>query len=72
MTDLDKLAQWQATMDMAIYKFEQRTGLKLAGLAPPEIAQKVKEWTKANKMRNERPFHLQRYEATDRPERLNS
>jgi hypothetical protein len=54
MTDLDRLAQWQATMDMAIYKLEKRTGLRLAGLSPSQIAQKVKEWPIANKMRSQR------------------
>ncbi len=49
MTNLDNLARWQATMDMAVYKFEKRTGLKLAGLSPPEISQRIKEWTSANK-----------------------
>lgn len=49
MTDLEKLAQWQATMDMAIYKMEKRTGLRLAGLSPSELSQKIKEWADANR-----------------------
>lgn len=72
MNELDRLAQWQATMDMAVYKFERRTGLRLVGLAPAEIAQRVQEWAKANKLRNERPFQLQRYETIDQPERLST
>lgn len=72
MNELDRLAQWQATMDMAVDKFERRTGLRLAGLAPTEIAQRVQEWAKTNKLRNERPFQLPKYETINRPERLNT
>ena len=48
--NLDNLARWQATMDMAVYKFEKRTGLKLAGLPPVEISKRIEEWTRANKL----------------------
>ena len=44
MTDLENLARWQATLDMAVYKFEKRTGLRLAGLPPSEIAERIAAW----------------------------
>jgi hypothetical protein len=49
MTNVDNLARWQAAMDMAIYKFEKRTGLTLAGLPPAEITKRINEWARANK-----------------------
>ena len=58
MSDLDNLARWQATMDMAIYKFEKRTGLKLAGLSAAEISQRIKEWTSANKLPDKPAYKL--------------
>ena len=58
MTDLDNLARWQAMMDMAVYKFEKRTGLNLAGLPPPEIAERIKEWTSANRSLGGRTHEL--------------
>lgn len=58
MSDLDNLARWQATMDMAVYKFEKRTGLKLAGLSPTEISQRIKQWTSGHKLTDRTAYKL--------------
>jgi hypothetical protein len=65
MTDLDNLARWQAMMDMAVYKFEKRTGLNLAGLSPPEIAERIKKWTSANRSLGGRTHELSDKEASE-------
>jgi hypothetical protein len=67
MTNVDNLARWQAAMDMAIYKFEKRTGLTLAGLPPDEIKKRIKEWARANKS-PERQVH--KLQDTRHPARL--
>jgi hypothetical protein len=48
VTELENLARWQATLDMAIYKFEKRTGLLLEGLPPTEIIKRIDEWECTN------------------------
>ena len=38
---------WQETVDLAITRLEEKTGLALAGLSQLEISIQVREWMKA-------------------------
>ena len=38
---------WQETVDKAVTRLEDKTGLALAGLSQPEISFQVREWMKA-------------------------
>ena len=38
---------WQETVDLAITRLEEKTGLALAGLSQFEISLQVREWMKA-------------------------
>ena len=38
---------WQETVNMAVTRLEEKTGLALAGLSPLEISAQVREWMKA-------------------------
>ena len=39
--------KWQETVDTAITRLEEKTGLALAGLSQLEISHQVREWMKA-------------------------
>ena len=38
---------WQETVDTAVTRLEEKTGLSLAGLSHTEISLQVREWMKA-------------------------
>ena len=38
---------WQETVETAVTRLEEKTGLALAGLTPMEISLQVREWMKA-------------------------
>ncbi len=38
---------WQETVETAVTRLEEKTGLSLAGLSQLEISLKVREWMKA-------------------------
>ena len=38
---------WQETVNSAVARLEEKTGLSLAGLGPSEISLQVREWMKA-------------------------
>ena len=38
---------WQETVDTAVTRLEEKTGLNLAGLSQLEISAQVREWMKA-------------------------
>lgn len=38
---------WQETVDLAVTRLEEKTGLALAGLSQLEISLQVREWMKA-------------------------
>jgi hypothetical protein len=38
---------WQETVDTAVTRLEEKTGLPLAGLSQSEISLQVREWMKA-------------------------
>ena len=38
---------WQETVDTAVARLEEKTGLNLAGLSQMEISVQVREWMKA-------------------------
>jgi hypothetical protein len=40
--------KWQETVDTAVTRLEEKTGLSLAGLSQTEISLQVREWMKAN------------------------
>jgi len=39
--------KWQETVDMAVTRLEEKTGLSLTGLSQLEISLQVREWIKA-------------------------
>jgi hypothetical protein len=43
MDETERL-RWQETVDSAVDILEMRIGLRLVGLAPPEISYLVREW----------------------------